>query len=108
VAGEDQTQDDVLDALFQRDGHYACPPAAWAAPDTELEQREFIEVMQSCIDQLPPRLARVFMMREWLEREFDEICAEVGVTANNASVMLFRARMRLRECMELRWTGAAP
>ncbi|MEO8187151.1 MAG: sigma factor-like helix-turn-helix DNA-binding protein, partial [Burkholderiaceae bacterium] len=56
---------------------------------------------------LPAGLARIFMMREWLEYETDEICKELGITSTNCFVMLFRARMRLRECLEMQWFGAA-
>jgi len=52
---------------------------------------------------LPPRLARVFVMREWLEFETEAICAELEITANNCGVMLHRARMLLRECLNRRW-----
>ena len=31
-------------------------------------QRQFIEVMEICMEQLPAMQGRVFMMREWLER----------------------------------------
>ena len=59
-----------------------------------------------CVDQLPTGLARIFMMREWLEYDTDEICKELEITSTNCFVMLFRARMRLRECLETQWFGA--
>jgi len=105
---EDQSHDEALEALFQADGHYVERPTAWVEPDAALEQSQFMAVMQECIERLPPRLARLFMMREWLEQETEEICTELGITANNAGVMLFRARVHLRECLQARWFGAAP
>jgi RNA polymerase sigma-70 factor, ECF subfamily len=100
---DDQTQDEAIEALFHADGHYVERPSAWTPPDEALEQSQFMAVMQECIERLPARLARVFTMREWLEQETDEICTELGITANNAGVMLFRARMQLRECLQARW-----
>ncbi len=102
---DDQTQDEAIEALFSTDGHYIEQPQAWAQPETALEQAQFMSVIQACIERLPPRLARVFMMREWLEEDTEEICAELGITANNAGVMLFRARMSLRECLQVSWFG---
>jgi DNA-directed RNA polymerase specialized sigma24 family protein len=58
-------------------------------------------VLQACVDQLPDNLGRVFMMRELLEIETPEICKELGISATNCGVMMFRARMRLRECLEI-------
>jgi RNA polymerase sigma-70 factor (ECF subfamily) len=43
------------------------------------------------------------MMREVMELESDEICKELAITANNLWVILYRARMSLRECLELNW-----
>ena len=47
------------------------------------------------------------MMREWLELESDEICKELAISPTNLWVMLHRARLRLRECLQLGWFGAA-
>ncbi len=108
LAGEACADDaDLFDALFHADGHWVDPPPAWGDPDTTFAQREFFEVLQACIDHLPASLARLFMMREWLELETDEISRELGVTANNVFVMLYRARMRLRECLQVKWFGEA-
>src|SRR5207253_1876571 len=52
---------------------------------------------------LPPNTARVFMMREVMELESDEICKELTITANNLWVILYRARMALRQCLEQNW-----
>ncbi|HLL19283.1 MAG TPA: sigma factor-like helix-turn-helix DNA-binding protein, partial [Rubrivivax sp.] len=52
--------------------------------------------------------ARVFMAREWLEQDVEEICSELGITANNCGVMLHRARLQLRECLNRRWFTGAP
>jgi RNA polymerase sigma-70 factor (ECF subfamily) len=104
---DDQTQDEAIESLFSNDGHYVDRPPAWVQPEAALEQAQFMATMQACIERLPPRLARVFMMREWLEQDTEDICVELGITANNAGVMLFRARMHLRECLQQRWFGTA-
>jgi RNA polymerase sigma-70 factor (ECF subfamily) len=100
---DEQGMDDALDALFAADGHWRAPPPAWQEPERALQEQQFLSMLQVCVDQLSPKLARIFMMREWLERDVDEICAELGITANNCHVMLFRARMALRECVDQRW-----
>jgi RNA polymerase sigma-70 factor, ECF subfamily len=100
---DEQSMDDALDALFAKDGHWQEPPAAWQQPEKALEQSQFFEALQSCVDRLPPKLGRIFMMREWLEREVDDICTELEITSNNCGVMLYRARMQLRECLDGNW-----
>jgi len=43
------------------------------------------------------------MMREFVELDSQEICETVGLSISNLHVMLHRARLRLRECLEDRW-----
>ena len=62
-------------------------------------------MLEICLEKLPAKTARIFMMREWLELETDEICKELNISTSNAWVMLYRARVRLRECLELNWFG---
>jgi RNA polymerase sigma-70 factor (ECF subfamily) len=100
---DEQSLDDALDALFATDGHWQEPPPAWQHPERALEQRQFFEALQGCVDGMPPRLGRIFMMREWLERETEDICEELGISTSNCGVMLYRARMQLRECLEINW-----
>ncbi len=104
---DEQSMDDALDALFARDGHWQDPPPAWQQPEQCLEQRQFFEKLQICVDRLPAKTGRVFMMREWLDQDVDEICAELGITANNCGVMLYRARVQLRDCLDRHWFGVA-
>jgi RNA polymerase sigma-70 factor (ECF subfamily) len=103
-----QSMDDALDALFKADGHWQDAPQPWQHPERALEQRQFFDQLQACLERLPPKVGRVFMMREWLERETDEICAELGITANHCGVMLYRARMQLRECLDHNWFQRQP
>jgi len=102
---EDQSEDDAIDALFKADGHTREQPLAWGDPDATLEQKDFFKVLEICLEKLPAKTARIFMMREWLELETDEICKELAITTSNAWVLLYRARMRLRECLDLNWFG---
>ncbi len=103
--GEVPSEQEALDALFTRNGHYQDPPSDWGDPERAFERREFFEILQLCVDRLPPRLGRLFMMREWLELDTEEICQVLQISATNAWAMLYRARMRLRACLELHWFG---
>ena len=43
------------------------------------------------------------MMREFIELDADEICVTVELSTSNLHVLLHRARLRLRECVENKW-----
>jgi len=92
-----------FEGLFKNNGAWQQQPADWGDPEQSLSRRQFFDVMQFCLDKLPPNTARVFMMREVMELSSEEICKELTITANNLWVILYRARMSLRECLEANW-----
>lgn len=94
-----------FDALFGERGEWDAEPADWGNPEQALGQTQFLAIMDLCLERLPPNTARVFMMREVMDLETDEICKELSITANNLWVMLYRARMALRQCLEQNWFG---
>ncbi len=104
-SGSDDPDDGLSALLFSSTGHWQQDerPADWGNPHESLQNSHFWIVFETCLDQLPPSQARVFMMREFIELHTDEICSTVGLTVTNLNVMLYRARLRLRECLETRW-----
>jgi len=100
---EEETQIEDFDALFDDSGHWENPPADWGDPESQLSRSQFFDIMQFCLDKLPPNTARVFMMREVMELESGEICKELSITSTNLWVILYRARMALRQCLEQNW-----
>lgn len=103
--GEEQSMND----LFDERGHWLqdSSPKAWHCPEASLEQQQFWAVLEVCLDGMPASQARVFMMREFMGFETDEICSTVGITSSNVFVQLHRARLRLRECLNQRWFALA-
>lgn len=89
----------------QEQRHWSDKPLHWATPDSDLEQKQFLLVLQDCIDRLPKKLAILFSLRDVQEEDNEKICKEMGITSTNAWVMLYRARMSLRKCLELNWMG---
>jgi RNA polymerase sigma-70 factor, ECF subfamily len=103
----EEAGDDVeeFDGLFNRAGHWDERPAAWGNPDGALEQSQFFRALEACLGRLPARTAQCFMLREHLGLETAEICKELAITPTNCWVMLYRARMTLRECLQQTWFG---
>ncbi|GLR12062.1 RNA polymerase sigma factor [Chitinimonas prasina] len=95
-----------FDSLFDKTGHWGSDgPRTWANPEAALEQQDFWRVYEECAQRLPKRTALVFAMRESLGHEIEEICQNLDITATNCSVLLYRARMSLRLCLEKNWFG---
>ncbi len=79
-------------------------PKKWRSDgETSLDRDEFWVTIQGCLSKLPPRIADVFMLREMDDQSMDEICSALTISQSNLWVMLHRARMALRECLEINW-----
>jgi RNA polymerase sigma-70 factor (ECF subfamily) len=102
----DATAESGMDDLFDARGHWIRPPQDWGSPDKALHAHQFIEVFEHCMGHLKPAHAQIFSLKELVGQSIDEICKELDITATNCSVMLYRARMGLRRCLELRWAGS--
>jgi RNA polymerase sigma-70 factor (ECF subfamily) len=55
------------------------------------------------MSKLPERIANAFNLREMDELETDEICDILEISESNFWVMMHRARMSLRRCIEINW-----
>ena len=97
--------DGGLDELFDQRGFWATEhrPHRWTDPEESLEQQQFWQIFELCLNGLPDRTARVFSMRELLGLQTEEICKELSISTSNCWVILHRARMGLRLCLEERW-----
>ena len=105
---EDDTADpDWMERIFDDTGHWNPRLGDWANPDGALEQKQFFEVFERCMDKLPKTAGRVFFKREVMGVDTDEICKEEDISASNCWVMLHRARLALRECLDRNWFQGA-
>ncbi len=69
-------------------------------PSWVLERKEFREALARCLSKLPPRMATAFSLRELDDLSSAEVCAALNISAQNLWVILHRARMRLRQCLD--------
>jgi RNA polymerase sigma-70 factor (ECF subfamily) len=95
-----------LDTLFDETGHWSQIPSETPDPAKLCEQDAFLDAVNRCVAQLPQRIAQVFVLREVFGSDTQEICKDLGLTASNVWVQLYRARVMLRLCLEKR--GFAP
>ena len=103
---DDLPDEPGMDEFFADDNrHWTDKPQSWAEPENELEQKQFLLILQECVDRLPKKLAMLFTLRDVQEEDNEKICKDLGITSTNAWVMLYRARMGLRKCLELNWMG---
>jgi len=103
-ARRDQTRDEaaedidaVMESRFDTSGRWVRPPRG---PERDFARAETMRQLADCLGRLPHRQRLAFVLREVEELTPEEICKALEVSRNNLGVLLFRARHRLRECLE--------
>lgn len=100
-AGEDFTE-----RFFDKKGMWKSDtaPSEWQMdPAAVMEQKELAKTLEDCMAKLPARLSHAFQLVEMDEIKTDEVCKVLNITATNLWVMLYRARMSLKRCLETNW-----
>lgn len=69
----------------------------WRDPASFVHEKQLLIQFDSCLQTLPAQQAQAFLLRDCMEFDTSEVCQEMGISAGNLSVMLYRARRRLRE-----------
>ena len=96
------------------DGHWqdGQAPSPWSVGgdegrgDVALEQAEFQQVMKDCQARLSPQHLAVFVLRFVEELPAEKICQELGLSSSNYWVIVHRAKLHLRRCLEKNWFQA--
>jgi RNA polymerase sigma-70 factor, ECF subfamily len=97
----DADGEEAVDSLFKQDGHWAETLRPWGNPQAEAELSQLRRILDDCADRLKPLMAQVFSLREVAGMETEEICKELNISATNCWVLLHRARLFMRQCLEL-------
>jgi RNA polymerase sigma-70 factor (ECF subfamily) len=99
-------KEEVTEEAFDEVGKWKSKPMEWSdGPTSVLEQKEFWKVFRHCLFELPDRLAHAFILRELEGLKSDEIRHIINVSSTNLGVIMYRARMGLRHCLEKSWFG---
>jgi RNA polymerase sigma-70 factor (TIGR02943 family) len=96
----------IPDGLFKDGWIHELGPLEWSTePGASIDSEEFWKTYQDCNGKLPKNVAAVFNLREVDGVESKEICSILNISEGNLWVMLHRARMALRRCLETNWFG---
>jgi len=95
----------ITEGAFKDGWIHELGPQEWLNPGANLDNEAFWQTYRDCSNKLPKNVSTVFILRELDGLESKEICAMLNITENNLWVMLHRARMALRRCLELNWFG---
>ncbi len=101
-AQESDPIDEVMESKFDTRGHWREPPIDF---EKQLFGQEMKRFILECLETIPQGQRMAFYLREVEEMETPEICKRMAISTTNLGVLLFRARNRLRECVEKKASG---
>lgn len=99
----EQTDTVAIDFFFDNHGHWEPKPKSWANPRASLEEKGFWQTFAKCADKLPDRVSQAFHARLVDEIPYEELCKILNVTSTHLGVILHRARLQMRQCLEQNW-----
>lgn len=101
---EDETS--YIDNYFEEDGNWKSKstPKDWGVDySASIENKELAVALNSCIEKLPDPQKRLVLLKLVEEQETELVCKELDITPTNYWVIIHRAKLQLRNCLELNW-----
>ncbi|AOU99658.1 hypothetical protein BI364_09575 [Acidihalobacter yilgarnensis] len=92
--------------VFDENGHWRQDLSKWGRdPLKETEADALWDVLAVCLGRLPELQREAFNLQEFQEGSSDEVALALGVKPNHLYVLLHRARLSIRQCLEALWFG---
>jgi len=99
-------ENDPTSIYFNDNGSWSEAPNAWKEnPEALCESEQFQTILDSCVDKLPEKQQIVFRMRDITGEDTQTVCKSCDITSTHLHVLLHRARLALRNCLEINWFG---
>ena len=95
-----------LDNYFDEEGEWkeSAKPANWSQRShDDYLSKEFHETLQKCLARLTAQCRAIFTLKYLDELEFEEICKKLAISTSNYWVIMHRAKLSLRKCVEKNW-----
>lgn len=97
-------QNPAEERFFDPRGRWKAGPSDWQVnPSSILQRKEFFSILHTCLGNLPKKQRDVFVLRELEDLVSEEVCKLFAITSTNLWVLLHRARLGLRQCLEYNW-----
>ncbi len=104
-----KSNENIESMFFDEQGNWALMPQKWHQnPQIFHEQKEFMSVLTSCLGKMSPKQADAFRLKELFDADTEEICKVLQISTTNYWVVMHRARLQIRRCLENDWFEIDP
>jgi RNA polymerase sigma-70 factor (ECF subfamily) len=95
----------IDDEWFNVEGGWAenRMPHDWQASDTPVERKEIQKIINWCKNHLKELQQHVFTLKYMEDLDSVEICKVLNISSSNYWVLIHRARLQMRDCVEKYW-----
>ncbi len=96
----------VTSEFFDENGSWLIDkrPKDWKVDEQQLlDDTDFQNVLNKCLEVLPKTWNLCVKLKYLMEKSGDEICRELDITPSNFWQILHRAKLQLRDCIEINW-----
>jgi RNA polymerase sigma-70 factor (ECF subfamily) len=100
----DMIDESQMEESFDARGNWQVKPGKWGEnPRNRYEQKEMARILMNCLETLQGKQADAIRLREISGEETEDICKVLNISTTNYWVLMHRARLALRKCMERNW-----
>ena len=92
-----ENADEVFNSAFTPDGWWNQEPDD---PSRLMQMRDTSQAIEDCMQGLTAAQAEAFVLREIEGEQTEQICKILGINVSHLGVLLFRAKDKLRKCLE--------
>ncbi len=103
---DDQPHIDAI--LFDNKGHWRNKPSShfFSSDMDNAERDEFWRILGDCQNDLSYKQKLAFLFKYHEGWESEQICKELDISSSNYWVLIHRAKLKLRQCLEMKWLNA--
>lgn len=100
-------EDKSFSTFFDKSGSWneSRKPRQWNDEDEKhiLDDDKFQRVLEKCLDALPEKWSFAVKLKYLSDKKGEEICQELGISASNFWQIIHRAKLQLRDCVDMNW-----
>ncbi len=99
-----QENEEAINSFFDLSNHFKKQPSGWFPRHEKLlKDHGFCKVFRKCLEKLPQATRDAFILKDMENVNDQTICEILNITPLNLEVMLHRARLQIRQGLEINW-----